>query len=387
VPSALNTSTRAFQPIAEANRCVACGLCLPACPTYRKTESEADSPRGRIMLMRALFEGALDPEPKLAVHLDRCLACRACEGACPSGVRYGQLIDAGRAELVRGGHRAAGPARWLAGLLTAQPLLALGRLRFGQRYAAQGERRGVVSLFLGCIGRLADAETLRAAIFVLTRLGYEVHVPRAQGCCGAMHQHGGEPARAGALARTNLAAFAAPTDGPGGETPILFSAAGCGASLVEYGRHGEQGAAFARRATDIVSFLTSAQGWESVAIAGLPETIAVHEPCSARNVLHSAADIYRLLARIPQARAAALSGNDQCCGSAGLYFLSQPEMAARLRADKMQAARGSSARYLVSTNHGCARWIAQGLPAGGLDIQVMHPVVLLAKQMGFTGTC
>ncbi len=379
--------------LSEANRCVACGLCLPSCPTYRKTESEADSPRGRVMLMRGLFEGVLPAAPALASHLDRCLACRTCEAVCPSGVKYGQLIDAGRAELARGGSRPKGLgatlARWLPDALSSKLLLgAVGRLRFRERYPAQGERRGAVALFLGCAARMIDARTLRAAIFVLTRLGYEVHVPRAQGCCGAMHQHGGEPARAEDLARRNVAAFNPLShQGRGEDMPILFSASGCGASLVEYDRYGEDGEAFARRATDIVSFLAQAQGWEAADIAPLPVSIVVHEPCSARNVLRNAADSYRLLERIPRARVAALPGNDQCCGAAGLYFLGQPEMAGALRADKMQAVQGGEVRYLVSTNYGCAHWLAKGLRDEGISVDVMHPVALLAKQMGFTETC
>jgi glycolate oxidase iron-sulfur subunit len=264
------------------------------------------------------------------------------------------------------------------------------RLRFREHYPARAESRGAVSLFLGCASRLADAETLRAAIFVLNRLGYEVNVPRGQGCCGAMHQHGGDLEHAEHLARANLTAFSRVNPGDGGsdgDTPILFSATGCGASLVEYGRYGPQGDAFSRRATDIVSFLARAPGWDGVDITPLPETIAVHEPCSARNVLRNVADSYRLLERIPQAHVAALPGNEQCCGSAGLYFLDQPQMAGKLRADKMLSARATDARYLISTNYGCARWLAKGLCDEGVAVEVMHPVTLLARQMGFTGTC
>lgn len=372
--------------LAEASRCVACGLCLPHCPTYRKTGSEADSPRGRVMLMRGLSEGSLGAGANLASHLDRCLACRTCEAVCPSGVKYGALIDGARAALVLAGHRPTTRVRGLSGLLSSPLLLRLaGRVRFRDNYPARGERRGTVSLFLGCASRLADTETLRAAIFVLNRLGYEVNVPRAQGCCGAMYQHGGALVRAAALARTNIEAFDHLSRDRGGE--VLFAASGCGASLVEYARHGERGKDFAERATDIVSFLARAEGWETLDIAPLPEAVAVQEPCSARNVLRNAAESYGLLKRIPGAQVVPLPGNDQCCGSAGLYFIEQPEMAAALRADKMAAARASGARFLVSTNYGCAHWLAKGLRSERLDIDVMHPVTLLAKQMGFTGTC
>jgi glycolate oxidase iron-sulfur subunit len=397
----------------EANRCVACGLCLPSCPTYRKTESEADSPRGRVMLMRGLFDGSLSAGPGLASHLDRCLACRTCEAVCPSGVEYGELIDGARQILAAAGHRPAAAARWLPGVLASSFILDLaGRFRFRARYPAQGAQRGAVSLFLGCVGRLADAETLRAAIFVLTRLGYEVHVPRGQGCCGAMHQHGGDLARAEGLARRNIAAFhvpsplageggkegaaaridaaASPSPGPshqgrGEAVPILFAASGCGASLVEYGRHGETGRQFAERATDVVSFLAHCPGWEALNIAPLTGTVAVHEPCSARNVLRNASDTYGLLERIPEARVVPLAGNDQCCGAAGLYFLAQPELAARLREDKLLALSSLSPPIVVSTNYGCARWLGAGAAHRGLQVRVLHPVVLLARQLGWRG--
>ncbi len=377
----------------QANRCVACGLCVPLCPTYRKLESEADSPRGRVMLARALLEGTLPPEPGLAAHLDRCLVCRACEAACPSGVRYGEIVDAARARLAG----AAGPLgyrrRWVAALLAARvPLGLAARLGFRAHYPARAPRRGAVALFLGCVTRLMDGATLRATIFVLTRLGYEVHVPRGQGCCGAMHQHGGDPARAASLARRNVRVFQSQPPGQGASAgneamPILFAATGCGASLVEYGRHGEAGAAFARRARDVVSFLAGAEGWEAVTLAALAETVAVHEPCTARNVLRNAGDVYRLLERIPGLRGVPLAGNDPCCGSAGLYFLEQPTLARALRADTMRAVDRAGVRRVVSTNYGCARWLAQGLRAQGSDVEVLHPVVLLARQMGFTGTC
>lgn len=381
--------TAAASILAEANRCVACGLCLPACPTYRKTESEADSPRGRVILMRALLDGTLDAEAGLVTHLERCLVCRTCEAICPSDVKYGELIDRARAVLrERHAVHVSGVSRWVPRVFSLSKLLNIvASFRFRDRYPAQGECRGTVALFLGCVSRLADAETLRAAVFVLTRLGYEVSVPRGQGCCGAMHQHSGELSRAEALARSNLEAFENVSQDGSGAVPILFSASGCGPSLVEYGRYGSRGETFVSRTVDIVSFLIQSQGWEGVDVKALSEAVAVHEPCSARNVLRNEADSYRLLERIPQIQLAVLPGNDQCCGAAGLYHLSQPEMAAKLQADKMAAAQASDARFLVSTNFGCARWIARGLRADGVPIKALHPVTLLAKQMGFTGTC
>lgn len=362
---------------AEANRCVACGLCVPQCPTYRLLESEADSPRGRVMLMRALFEGSLGPEPDLVTHLDRCLACRTCEAVCPSGVRYGELIDGARAHLARLGSKPRGIARLAPGLLASATVLGLNaRLRFRTVYPAVGARRGTVELFLGCVSQLADGDTLAAAILVLNRLGYEVRVPRGQGCCGAMHRHGGDPETAERLARRNVAACA------GDEAaPLLFTASGCGAELVEYGRYGEGFGGLAARARDVVSFLAHAEGWAGMRLAPLDGTIAVHEPCSARNVLGNVADVHRLLERIPGARVVPLPGNAQCCGSAGLYFLREPELARRLRASTGAAVAAARPDVIVSTNYGCARWLKSGLRAAGSRVKVVHPVLLIARQL------
>jgi glycolate oxidase iron-sulfur subunit len=342
------------------------------------------------MLMRAVAEGRLTvEEPSLLLHLDRCLGCRACEAVCPAGVAYGDLIDQARAFAAEKGRGVTGVARLLPALFASPFLLGLSaRVRFREHYPAWGKGRGTVSLFLGCVGQFADAETLRASIFVLSRLGYAVRVPRGQGCCGAMHQHGGDPARAAELAQRNIAAFGgfSPLAQEAAEWPVLFAASGCGASLVEYGRHGEAGTAFARRALDVVSFLVRAEGWEAIELAPLAETVAVHEPCTARNVLGNAGDVTQLLSRIPGLRLAALPGNDQCCGAAGLYFLRQPEIARRLRAAKMPATLDFP-RLVVTTNHGCRLWLQRGLRQAKGRAEVLHPVVLLARQMGFRGKC
>lgn len=409
----------------EANRCVACGLCLPHCPTYRKTLSEADSPRGRIALIKGVLEGRLAPSERFIGHLDLCLACRACENACPSHVSYGSLLDGIRplVEAARAGpawRRAArrlllrtvasprglslagrglrGYQRWggqslarrsglLRGLGLARTEAALPDLppqrRWKEVYPAHGGQRGEVALFLGCVARIADGETLAAAIFVLTRLGYRVRVPKAQTCCGALHRHGGEPGAADELARRNLDAFAGLA-----VDAIVSTASGCGAPLGEYGATlGPRASGFAARVEDVSRFLCRAAGWGEAKIQPLAATIAVHDPCSLRNVLHGEGAVYTLLGRIPRAHVVTLPGNDQCCGGAGLYPLSQPEMAERLRDDKMEALRRCGAAFLATSNVGCAMWLKQGLQAAGLGIEVLHPVTLLARRMGFAGKC
>ncbi|MDP2878569.1 MAG: heterodisulfide reductase-related iron-sulfur binding cluster [Sulfuricella sp.] len=398
----------------EAARCVACGLCLPHCPTYRKTLSEADSPRGRIALMQGVLERRIPANERFQAHIDLCLACRACENVCPNNVEYGRLINGvrgiveksrrrsvlqrlGRRMLVDGvatkpavlrlaggalrtWQAMAGKAGWMMRLGLARIATRLPQLRpqpvWQAVYPAMGKARGEVGLFLGCVARVTDVETLSASIFVLNRLGYMVHVPPRQGCCGAMHVGLGESEKASAFEGQNLQAFA----GMNVEA-VISTATGCGAALKNYPQD------FAGRVRDISEFLGEADGWgggwEEAGIAPLAEKMAVHEPCLMRNVLHCQDKPYDLLRRIPGATVVPLAGNDQCCGAAGTYFLTQPDMAASLLADKIEAVKASGARILATSNIGCAMHLAVGLKAAGIEIEVVHPITLLARQMGF----
>ncbi|MDO8437962.1 MAG: (Fe-S)-binding protein [Nitrosomonadaceae bacterium] len=414
--------------LADANRCVACGLCLPHCPTYRITLSEADSPRGRIALISGVASGRIPVNARFALHMGRCLTCRACEAVCPNHVAYGHLVDGARAIITQSsstlpGQDAGMKKSALRALVEKEfiakptrldalrPLLRLyqtsglqawvqksgllGKTKFAVLeaqlplidipcstsnktatswqviYPASSNSRGEVGLFLGCVARLADAATLNAAIFVLNRLGYTVHVPPAQTCCGALHRHGGDMQTSVQLARENMAAFAGLN-----LHAIISTASGCGVQLAEapFG--------FPAEVIDISAFLEKAEGWSDVKISPLRRKITVHEPCSLRNVLRGAAQPYALLARIPDARIAPLAGNDQCCGAAGTYFLDQPEMAKALLDDKMIAVDKSEGHYLATSNVGCALHMASALRQAGSKIEVLHPVTLLARQMG-----
>lgn len=394
----------------EAARCVSCGLCLPHCPTYRKTLSETDSPRGRIVLMQGVLERRIPANERFQAHIDLCLACRACENVCPNNVEYGRLINGVRG-IVEKSRRRSVFQRWMRrvlmdGIATKPAVMRLvgGVLRtlqiiavkadwlklFGLArvvthlpllspqpvwkavYPATGEVRGEVGLFLGCVARVADVETLSATIFVLNRLGYTVHVPPRQGCCGAMHASLGESEKACAFEEQNLRAF----EGVNVEA-VISTATGCGTTLKSY----PQG--FAGRVRDISEFLAEAGGWGEAGIAPLAEKVAVHESCLMRNVLHCQDKPYDLMRRIPGATVVSLAGNDQCCGAAGTYFLTQPEMAASLLADKIAAVKVGGVRVLVSSNIGCGMHLAAGLKAAGIEIEVVHPVTVLARQMGF----
>ncbi|UCH52822.1 MAG: 4Fe-4S dicluster domain-containing protein [Pseudomonadota bacterium] len=395
----------------EANKCVACGLCLPHCPTYKKTQNENESPRGRIALMRGLALGELDATRNLRAHLDLCLSCRACERICPSQVRYGALHDATlstiahtrtESSLLRYLFAAVTRPRALAmqlrlaslsGVRAAMSLPIVRRTRLGRLLAqlpnatAWREHepsypaptpRGDVMLFLGCVTRAADSETLQSAIRVLNALGYNVHIPKNQGCCGGLHLHTGRMDEARNLCTMNVRAF-----DDSSEWPIISVASGCGATLHDYESLCDKkaGVPFARRIVDISAFLTNTQWPPNVRLRPWKARIAVHDPCSLKNVLRQAANPYRLLQRIPEVEVMALADNETCCGAAGSYFLAQPTMADALRADKLSSIRKTRPDIVASSNVGCAFYLAAGLRSADYPLEVVHPVTLIARQL------
>ena len=406
----LDPAARAAFPLEAANRCVKCGLCLPHCPTYRLAGEEAESPRGRIALLQGLVEGQFALTERVRDHLDHCLHCRACERTCPADVPYGAVMDAGRrlyapaeprfrrylGHLLRNGIVTRPPrlaalmtAVWLAqrgGLPTLFRRLGLARLfrveaamallpplrrprRWKSLYPPEGANRGEVALFLGCIARHTDAALLRSAIAVLNRLGYTVHVPLAQGCCGALHAHAGDAATAEGLTAINLNTF-------DGYQTVVHLATGCGAQLLE-GFH-ENGP----RVVELTRFLAE-DDWpvaptHLAAADGTPLRVQIHLPCTARNVLRDTTAADDLLARLPGVTTEPLPGNAFCCGAGGDKMLTAPAQAAALRGPKLAEADGD---WLVSTNPGCALHLAAGLPPGE-RARVTHPVALVARALG-----
>ncbi|MEW5755227.1 MAG: (Fe-S)-binding protein [Pseudomonadota bacterium] len=400
-----------------ADQCVMCGMCLPACPTYQLRLNEAESPRGRISLIQALLRHKLELDATLSQHLDTCLTCRACEAICPSGVQYGRLIDGARIMQREAGKkpdwrmekllettatpeklRSAGKMLRLAQLSGADKLLRAGLSLAGkedlwrevvptklpayqpwqERYPAQGEKQGTVALFTGCIADLVDQQTLRDTITLLTRCGYEVSIPQAQTCCGALHTHAGDIERGRHLARQNLAAFDS-----NAVDAIVFAATGCGAHLIDYGRFQQDDAragAFAAKTMDALSFLQK-HGAGKLTFKPLPKRIAVHTPCTQRNVLKQAKLPFALLGNIPAAELIALPGNEVCCGAAGSYMLEHPQNAGALREKKLQALAEVRPDILVTSNIGCSLHLQAGLKQQGIELEIIHPLSLLARQL------
>lgn len=378
--------------LAAADLCVKCGLCLPHCPTYRLSQDESESPRGRLSLMQAWAEDKLVATPTLLGHVDNCLGCRRCETVCPAKVPYGRLLDdfraaqshssdglrgclarwvlsnaAGRARLAslarrygqsswRGWLRRFSPAPLEALAHTAEPLLPRAF------YPAQGRETARVALFVGCTGDWLDADALRAAIAVLTRLGVAVTLPAGQGCCGALHWHAGKPAAAAPLLKNNQTLFA-------DADTVLTIASGCGAFLREQGGLG-------KRIIDINRFLLDLPWPEDVQLQSLSAKAALHTPCSQNDGVA----VSKLLGKIPGLQISPLPAQPACCGAAGTYMLDHGDWAKRLRNELIDAATSSGAAYLVTSNVGCATHLRAGLDEAGVKtLEVLHPVALLAR--------
>lgn len=392
--------------LALADHCVLCGLCLPVCPTYRVAATEAESPRGRIMLARAIATGALSSDSTGLQHLDQCLGCLSCEQACPSGVRYGEIIGRSRVLASRPpdrvqrllyalisqprrlralawiGHglglrhwlsplarRVAGTgsvaARWMA-QIPPQPSLA----GLAASPADARGKRGQVGLFLGCVASAFDRDTLAAARRLLAALGYTIIEPASQGCCGALPQHAGHADVAAPLAAATRRAFV-----DAGVDTVLVSASGCHGSL----RDAFAGSGVAVR--EIGEFLAADPALHELTFAPLAATAALHLPCSLSNGVRAAAATRALLARIPALRIAELPSQPRCCGAGGTHFLRYPAIADPLRDERLDQVEQLDADVLLTSNIGCRLHLGSGLRARGRIIDVMHPITLLARQL------
>ncbi|MGH8550587.1 MAG: (Fe-S)-binding protein [Methylococcales bacterium] len=396
----------------DTDLCVKCGLCVPHCPTYRKTLDENESPRGRIALIQAWSTGELEDTPSLRRHLDNCLLCRTCESLCPARVPYAKLMDRFRSAAGKGKQsfaveglsvlsRAVLPNQRLSGIAArvARSLQSTGILpalsklipaaqalqsfladikpRRSRKtfYSTRFSRRGCAGLFVGCTGELFDAETIDATIRVLDRLGFDVLIAPDQKCCGALDLHSGDAGRAGEFALANLKAFE--------QTEIdwiVTLATGCGAMIKEYPLYFTGAEGFSSKVIDVCEFVHRSDRFPAIALEPLPAELLIHTPCSLANVLKTAEAPQKLVEAIPDARISALNPSLRCCGAAGNYMLEHPKMAGALRQDMLDSVKEKKPDYLLTTNIGCALHLRAGLRLQKIHTEVMHPIVLLDRQ-------
>lgn len=406
--------------------CIKCGFCLPVCPTYNLTGSEAASPRGRIEMMVAVADGILDPEDILE-PLDLCLGCRACETACPAGVEFGRLLEAGRAAAGVGQpvSRLGGWLHWLfmerilpsphrlhqlANLLRVyqisgvQTLVRLSGLlpRLAPRLAvmeallpiippararqflpvetpAHGEERGHVFLLTGCVTPQALPQVNRATVRVLARNGYRVLTNPAQPCCGALQAHANDLESARRLARHHIAAFEA-----SGAEWFVVNAAGCGALMKDYGHLLADDPEFAARAEnfdarvrDVSELLAAAPLREPLQM--LPLRVAYDDPCHLSHGQKIRQQPRDLLRQVPGLELLEVPDSDWCCGSAGTFNLFHPQTAEALLDRKMAHLASVRPDVVVSGNPGCLLQLRQGAERHGLTAEVLHPIEMLDR--------
>jgi glycolate oxidase iron-sulfur subunit len=410
---------------ADYSRCVHCGLCLNHCPTYRLWGQEADSPRGRIRQMQLVDEGRLELGEGFVTHIDRCLDCRACETACPSGVEYGKLVEVARAQieqhykrplasriardfvyrrLLPFPRRIAAAARLLrvyqssglAALARGSGILNLLGLRdrerllpnidsefffgnLGKTFPAQGPRRARVAFFAGCVAQVTFSELNRATIRVLQANGCEVVVPAGQTCCGALPAHAGVRDVARSLARANFAAF--PTQD---FDAIITNAAGCGSTLKEYahlfaedGPEHNEAAEFSGKMRDVSEFL--ADLGLTAPLRELPLRVTYQDSCHLVHGQKIREAPRKLIRAVPGVEVIEMKLADQCCGSAGVYNVTETEASLELLALKMDSTRATNAQAIITANPGCILQLRAGAAIHGTGQEVLHVVELLDR--------
>jgi glycolate oxidase iron-sulfur subunit len=402
-------------------RCVHCGFCLQACPTYIELGMETDSPRGRIALVDALVSGRAEPTPSLLGHLDLCLQCRACETACPSSVPYGRIIETARSRVMQDGtaprswrlralalrqllphRRRLGAAVTALRLYGASPLPAVlrrtGALRLIPALGATAQmpprvprspfrpplqpagltRR--VAMLSGCVMPHLYPAAHAATVRVLNRLGYRVVFPPSETCCGALSLHAGDRRFARELAKRNVDAFLA-----AGVSAVVVNSAGCGSTMKEYGELLAPDAGYAARAAELSSMtkdvLEFVAEHDLPPLAALERVVTYQDSCHLVHAQKVAKAPRALLRAIPGLELREMAAPDRCCGSAGIYNMVQPAMSRRLLASKMDDVAATGARCIATANPGCMMQLDAGARQRGMDTTVVHLIELLDEAM------
>ncbi len=397
---------------ADLDKCVHCGLCLNACPTYRELHVEMDSPRGRIYQMVQVSDGAPITDSYIE-HIDLCLACRACETACPSGVKYGRLVEAARADIVKRGPRKssfiqnfvferllpsrtmlklAGYGMYVTQALRLDKLAAIlpGKLRditplapkvempffyrdIGRVFPAKGDQKHRVAFLSGCIANLCFARLNEATVRVLQANGCEVTVPENQTCCGALHAHAGRRDTARRLARQNIEALV-----DGGYDAIITNAGGCGSTLKEYNELLEDDPAaqrFSALVKDVNEFLASIE--LNTNMGEIRATITYQDSCHLAHGQRVRTAPRQLLKKIPGVTFKEMRLSDACCGSAGIYNVLHTDLSMSVLDKKMENVNATKAERIVTANPGCMLQLRAGVARHGHGQQVSHVVELL----------
>ena len=392
--------------LADSDRCVMCGLCLPHCPTFNIEHNEADSPRGRILLAKALAQQQLNADQSVRIHLESCLHCLHCERVCPAKVPFGELIDDAKHYLYQKKQITPLPL-WLKLVIASRKLRFLFALfvRLYQRSGIQSWLRQqdffkrlaiaswdamlarqhyipvaksfpeidsghkTVALFSGCVASISDQDTLKATKQLLMAAGFKVQSNKAQHCCGAIHQHTGNSECAQRLMLKNAQAFKT-------DIPIVSCASGCGSQLQQYDNE------ISTRHYDIHAFLSKYA--KNLTFRELPKTVALHTPCSMQNILQQQEMPEKLLSRIPKLVVIPLKPKAACCGAAGIHILQQQTQGDALADDTIDAMKKTHAEILLTSNVGCAMHLRRRIWSRGISYEVMHPAPLLYKQLQTT---
>ncbi len=392
--------------------CIHCGLCLSSCPTYLETGNENDSPRGRIYLMRAVQDGRMALDKSVVRHIDLCLGCRACEVACPSGVQYGELLESTREHIEKSFKRSAFqqffrrvaiervfpfPQRMKLALLPAKLIRALRvesllpkiarealtllpqesiEVKLPELSPATNEpKRGRVGFISGCVMSVMFGKTNASSVQLLNWCGYDVVTPGSQGCCGALYAHGGNLKRARECARANIEVFEKLD-----LDAIIINAAGCGSTLKEYGhllhddpQWAERGWQFSAKVKDLTEWLAKSEVRNQKSEVKLSNRVTYHDACHLAHPQRITKQPRELIRAVVGSNFVELPESDVCCGSAGSYNLTEPEMAERLQKRKIENILKTDAQIVVTTNPGCMLQIQAGLAkAGATEIKVMH---------------
>jgi len=420
----------------QLTNCMRCGFCLPACPTFQETGMEPASPRGRIAMMKAAVDGLMVPDEQFEDQMNLCLGCRACEPACPADVKYGQLIEQTkealeehaqhsapvklmRKALFKGVFPKRSSMKLLGGSLAFYQKSGLQKVargtgimklfpkhlaemeqilpaasskgvveRLGTFYAAKGKKVGTVAMFRGCIMDVMFADTNVNSVELLSAAGFDVHIPDAQVCCGALYAHSGEMNDARALAKVNIDVFKQL-----GVDYIVSNAGGCGALLVEYDhlleqddRYREHAAWFAERVIDISTLLVEkGNSLEFTDTSSQNESVKItyQDSCHLRNVMKGSSAPRTLMSKVANAEYIEMVESDRCCGSAGTYNVVQPEMAGNILEHKMEHANRTEASYMLTSNPGCLLQMKLGIEKHKPQqpMQAMHIVDFLHERM------